>query len=203
MVAAQGGPPDMAEDWRTHLPRAGVIGDVLAPETGVVTAIDGAALGRAVVALGGGRQVEGDRIDPSVGLSEVVKLGQRLGPGDFLCAVHARTGDEAERAARDGSRSTEAPRPARGRPEAPRAPLPAEASSALADRRPPTAGPAPRLEARDESRASLACFLDTGFLVASPAVELTSCVKGERRHFGHGQGGQSGRFRCAAPLKKS
>jgi len=99
MVAAQGGPPDMAEDWRTHLPRAGVIGDVLAPEAGVVTAIDGAALGRAVVALGGGRQVEGDRIDPSVGLSEVVKLGQRLGPGDFLCAVHARTGDEAERAA--------------------------------------------------------------------------------------------------------
>ena len=99
MIAALGGPPDMAEDWRTHLPAAPVVGDVLAPEAGHVAAIDGEALGLAVVALGGGRQVESDRIDPAVGLSEVVALGQKVERGQPLAVVHAATEEAAEAAA--------------------------------------------------------------------------------------------------------
>lgn len=100
MVAALGGPPDMAEDWPTHLPRAQVIGDVPAPTDGRVSAINGEALGLAVVALGGGRQVETDRIDPSVGFTDMVSVGDTLRAGDPLCTVHAATEDAAERAAR-------------------------------------------------------------------------------------------------------
>lgn len=99
MVAALGGPPDMAEDWRTHLPKAKVIGDVPAPMAGYVSAIDGEALGLAVVDLGGGRKVETDRVNPSVGLSEVVPLGHYVERGQPLLTLHAHDEDAAERAA--------------------------------------------------------------------------------------------------------
>ncbi|QQA43307.1 thymidine phosphorylase [Pelagovum pacificum] len=100
MVSELGGPPDMDSDWRTHLPAAPVIGDVPAPTTGHVAAIDGEALGLAVVALGGGRQVESDRIDPSVGLSEFIRLGAPVERGQPICTLHARDEETAERAAR-------------------------------------------------------------------------------------------------------
>lgn len=99
MVQAMGGPPDMAEDWRSHLPRAPVVGDVLSPERGVVTAIDGEALGLAAVALGGGRRVETDKVDPRVGLSEIVALGTKVTRGQPLAVVHAATEDDATQAA--------------------------------------------------------------------------------------------------------
>jgi thymidine phosphorylase len=99
MVAALGGPPDMADDWHTHLPSAKVIGAVTASATGYIAAIDGEALGLAVVALGGGRQVETDRINPSVGLSEMVSVGDKIERGQPLCMVHAHSDDAAERAA--------------------------------------------------------------------------------------------------------
>ena len=99
MVAALGGPPDMAEDWRTHLPAAPVIGEVLAREAGFVTAFDGEALGLVVVAMGGGRRVETDRIDPAVGLTDVIRLGARVEKGQPLATIHARDDVSAETAA--------------------------------------------------------------------------------------------------------
>ena len=99
MVSALGGPPDMADDWRTHLPAAQVVGDVPAPTDGHIAAIDGEALGLAVVALGGGRQVETDRINPCVGFSNMVSVGDPVSAGQPLCTVHAATEDAAEAAA--------------------------------------------------------------------------------------------------------
>jgi thymidine phosphorylase len=99
MVAALGGPPDMAEDWRTHLPVAPVVGDVPALDAGHVSAIDGEALGLAVVALGGGRRIETDRIDPAVGLTDVVRLGAPIDKGQPLATIHARDEAAAEQAA--------------------------------------------------------------------------------------------------------
>lgn len=99
MVSLMGGPPDMAEDWRTHLPRAPVVGDIVAPADGIVTAWDGEALGLAVVDLGGGRRVETDRIDPAVGLTDVLPVGVRVNRGDPVATVHARDEAGAERAA--------------------------------------------------------------------------------------------------------
>ncbi len=99
MVTALGGPPDMAQDWQTHLPKAPVVGEVPARAAGVIAAIDGEALGLAVVGLGGGRRVETDRIDPSVGLSDVVGLGQKVERGQPLAVIHAADEDSAEAAA--------------------------------------------------------------------------------------------------------
>ena len=100
MIAALGGPPDMAQDWHTHLPKARVVGDVTAPAAGQITAIDGEALGLAVVGLGGGRRVESDRIDPSVGFTNMVGLGDKVDTGTPLCTLHAANEDAAQEAAR-------------------------------------------------------------------------------------------------------
>ena len=100
MVARLGGPPDMAQDWRTHLPKAPVVGDVLAPRDGVLAGWEGEALGLAVVDMGGGRRVETDRIDPSVGLSDILPLGSRVSRGDPVATIHAADEESAEATAK-------------------------------------------------------------------------------------------------------
>lgn len=89
MIAAQGGPLGFVENWARFLPEANVIREVRATAPGYVTAMDGEALGLAVVALGGGRQVESDVIDPAVGLSGLVRLGDRVEAGQPLAVIHA------------------------------------------------------------------------------------------------------------------
>lgn len=98
MVAMMGGPLRFAEDWRRFLPEAPVIREVAAPEAGYVTAMEGEKLGLAVVALGGGRQVESDVVDPAVGLSEMVRLGAWVEKGAPLCRVHAAREEAAAEA---------------------------------------------------------------------------------------------------------
>lgn len=99
MVRDLGGPTDLIENWQRILPKAPVIRDVLAQDSGVVRAIDGEALGMAVVNLGGGRKVQTDLVDPSVGLSDVVRLGTKIRTGDRLCQVHAADDASADAAA--------------------------------------------------------------------------------------------------------
>lgn len=99
MIHALGGPPDMADDWRTHLPVAPVIGDVPAVESGHIVAIDGEALGHVVVGLGGGRRVETDRLNPSVGITNVLRVGCPVNRGTPLAQIHAADELAAEQAA--------------------------------------------------------------------------------------------------------
>jgi thymidine phosphorylase len=98
MVAAQGGPADFVERWPDRLPSAPVVMEVPALDDGFVTAIDGEALGHAVVHLGGGRLREGDKVNPSVGLSDMAGVGEEAGAGVPLAMVHAAT-EEAARLA--------------------------------------------------------------------------------------------------------
>ncbi|EKE44767.1 thymidine phosphorylase [Oceaniovalibus guishaninsula JLT2003] len=99
MVAAQGGPVDFADRWRGALSSAPVVREVPAPVAGHVARIDGTALGRIVIALGGGREVPGARIDPAVGLDRIARLGDRVEAGAPLARIHAADADAADRAA--------------------------------------------------------------------------------------------------------
>ncbi|MGV6802687.1 MAG: thymidine phosphorylase [Ruegeria sp.] len=99
MMAAVGGPLRLVEDWARFLPEASVILEVSAQTDGYITVMDGEALGLAVVALGGGRQVESDVIDPAVGLSGLARLGDKVSVGTPLAVVHAAREDAAQRAA--------------------------------------------------------------------------------------------------------
>ena len=98
MVAALGGPRDVLQN--AQLPQAPLQRGVPATRTGFVSAIDVRALGQAVVALGGGRQRTGERIDPRVGLSAVLALGAPVQAGDALALVHATDEDHASAAVR-------------------------------------------------------------------------------------------------------
>ncbi len=98
MIAALGGPVRFVEDWQRFLPEATVMREVTAQSSGYVQAIDGEALGLVVVGLGGGRMIEGDPVDPSVGLSRVVRLGTWVEKGQPLCVIHAARPMQADRA---------------------------------------------------------------------------------------------------------
>ena len=98
MVAALGGPGDFVERYPDRLPSARVVREVQAATSGFITTIDGEALGHAVVHLGGGRLKGGDRINPSVGLSELMPLGEPVERGETIARIHASTEAEAERA---------------------------------------------------------------------------------------------------------
>ncbi|EEW24515.1 thymidine phosphorylase [Rhodobacter ferrooxidans] len=98
MVAAQGGPADFVDRWPDRLPAAPVQREVPCPGEGFVTSIDGFALGQAVVRLGGGRLREGDKVNPSVGLSDMAGIGEEASRDVPLAMVHAATEAEADRA---------------------------------------------------------------------------------------------------------
>ncbi|WP_424969362.1 thymidine phosphorylase [Dinoroseobacter sp. S76] len=98
MVAALGGPRDVVAQGLSGLPEAPILREVPAPRAGVLTACDARALGWAVVALGGGRQTETDRIDPAVGLSDLLPLGTKVVAGQPLARVHAAREEAADRA---------------------------------------------------------------------------------------------------------
>ena len=101
MIAGLGGPEEFSADWKRRLPEANVIREIPAPSAGQISGFDGHAIGLAVVNMGGGRQKEGDRIDPSVGFSEILALGSEVSKGQPLARLHAvgeRAAQQAERA---------------------------------------------------------------------------------------------------------
>ena len=112
MVAALGGPVDFVERYPDRLPAAPVVRAIPAPRDGFISSIDTRALGEAVVHLGGGRLVGSDKINPSVGLSEMRMIGEAMGKGDPLMLIHASDdthADAAEAAVRAAYHFSDAP----------------------------------------------------------------------------------------------
>ncbi|MBM3533175.1 MAG: thymidine phosphorylase [Alphaproteobacteria bacterium] len=97
MVRALGGPADLVERPDRHLPKAPVVRPAKLGR-GVVTQMDVAAVGRVVLALGGGRRLPTDGIDHAVGLSEVAGLGEAIGTTRPFCLIHARSEQDAAQA---------------------------------------------------------------------------------------------------------
>ena len=68
-----------------------------ADASGWLTALDGSALGHAIVAMGGGRREQQDRLDWSVGLEMLVRLGEPVQTGQPLVRVFCQgSGTERE-----------------------------------------------------------------------------------------------------------
>lgn len=100
MIHALGGPVNFSADWRRLLPEANVIREIPAPKAGKLAGLDGHEIGLAIVRMGGGRQKETDRIDPSVGFSEVAALGSDLAKGQPMARLHAASEKAAQAAER-------------------------------------------------------------------------------------------------------
>ena len=117
IIEAQGGNPKVVED-ASGLPQAQAVEVFAAPETGVVTRVEPRTIGRAIVAMGGGRTKVEDTVDPSVGFVITVKPGDKVLAGEPIASVFARdaagiqTGFEAlARAIAIGDRLVERPLP--------------------------------------------------------------------------------------------
>lgn len=102
MVAALGGPADFVENPDAYLETAPVTRIVHAESDGkFVTGIATRDLGMSVVELGGGRTRSGQKIDHSVGLTEVISLGEIASSERPLAIIHARNENDADRAANE------------------------------------------------------------------------------------------------------
>jgi len=98
MVSGLGGPTHILRDT-SALAEAPHVVAVHADRPGAVTAIDTRRVGLAVVELGGGRRRAEDRIDHSVGLTEIAGIGDLADGERPLAIVHAKNEADAARAA--------------------------------------------------------------------------------------------------------
>lgn len=98
MVAALGGPSDFIERPEDYLPAAPVVRPVFPENPGIVTGMDTRRLGLLVVKLGGGRVRTEDKIDPSVGLSNIASIQTHVDEELPLATVHAASETDFEMA---------------------------------------------------------------------------------------------------------
>lgn len=99
MVTGLGGPADFMERYDAYLPKAAIVRPVFAANSGFVTAMDTRELGLAVVAMGGGRRAAGDKLDYAVGLTDFIRLGQRVDADKPIAMIHAQTEEQYAQAA--------------------------------------------------------------------------------------------------------
>ncbi len=101
MIAALGGPPDFIERHEHYLPAATVVAPAFPDQSGYLSAVDARAVGNAVINLGGGRRRVEDKLDLSVGFTEIAAIGERVGPDHPLAIIHAASQNDLERATQD------------------------------------------------------------------------------------------------------
>jgi pyrimidine-nucleoside phosphorylase len=89
IIEAQGGNPGVVDDPAT-LPQAKAVEIFVAPRGGVVARVEPRAIGRGIIALGGGRTKMEDVVDPAVGFVITAKPGDVVRAGEPLATVFAR-----------------------------------------------------------------------------------------------------------------
>ena len=98
MVTALGGTSDFAENAEARLPRAPVAGPLAAPRSGWITRVATRDIGLALIELGGSRHKAEDIVDPRVGFTGVMGLGDRVEAGQPLATIHAASDADLEMA---------------------------------------------------------------------------------------------------------
>ena len=91
IIEAQGGNPGVVDDPAV-LPQAEACELFAAPRRGVVATVEPKAIGRAIIALGGGRNKMEDAVDPTVGFVITARPGDWVEAGEPLATVFAQDG---------------------------------------------------------------------------------------------------------------
>jgi thymidine phosphorylase len=89
LIEAQGGNPAVVDD-PAALPQAPRTEPWRVAQGGVVQRVEPRAIGRAIVAMGGGRATLDQEIDPAVGFVITVKPADRVERGQAVATIHAR-----------------------------------------------------------------------------------------------------------------
>jgi len=115
IVVAQGG-DGRAIDDPARLPQAKLKVELRAQRAGFVTEVDAMGVALAALRLGAGRARAEDKIDPAVGVSHLVKTGERIAAGEVLAVIHANDAaalndaqSQVERAITLGEKAMSAP----------------------------------------------------------------------------------------------
>jgi thymidine phosphorylase len=100
-IEAQGGDPRVCDDPATFLPLVSETIKVESPRSGYITRVETTEIGHAIAAIGGGRVRIEDTIDPTVGFTSELKIGDKVKAGDAIgvvyCADAASGHDAAKR----------------------------------------------------------------------------------------------------------
>ncbi len=96
IIEAQGGNAGVVDD-PAALPQARAVELFTAPRAGVVARVEPRAVGRGIIALGGGRLTMEDLVDPTVGFVISAKPGDRVSQDEPLATVFARDADGVSR----------------------------------------------------------------------------------------------------------
>ena len=97
MVALHQGEVGVLDD-PARLPTARGQRPVLAPVTGIVQDVDAERIGRICLILGAGRTKTTDAVDAGAGVSNLVKIGERVAQGEPLLILHADTAERLDEA---------------------------------------------------------------------------------------------------------
>jgi pyrimidine-nucleoside phosphorylase len=88
LIAAQGGDARIADE-PARLPQARIQESLGAAQAGYVAEVDAMGVALAALRLGAGRAKAEDKIDHAVGVSGLVKIGEKVGQGAPLAVIHA------------------------------------------------------------------------------------------------------------------
>jgi pyrimidine-nucleoside phosphorylase len=99
-IEAQGGDPRVCDAPGEFLPLVKETVKVESPRSGFITTIDTTEIGHAIAAIGGGRVRIEDRVDPTVGFSSELKLGDQVRAGEAIGIVYCADPTAAAEAAR-------------------------------------------------------------------------------------------------------
>jgi pyrimidine-nucleoside phosphorylase len=88
LIGAQGGDARVADET-ARLPQATFKLPLAAPRAGFISDVDALGVALAALRLGAGRAKTADKIDHAVGVSALLKIGERVESGAPLCVIHA------------------------------------------------------------------------------------------------------------------
>jgi pyrimidine-nucleoside phosphorylase len=100
LIEAQGGDVSFIVHPE-KLPQAPIKEAITASEGGYINQVHARTVGETAVVLGAGRTKKGESIDPAVGISVLVKVGQQVEKGQELFILHARNQAMAMAAKKD------------------------------------------------------------------------------------------------------
>jgi pyrimidine-nucleoside phosphorylase len=98
-IAAQGGDPRVCDAPGDFLPLVRETVKVESPRSGFITKVDTTEIGHAIAAIGGGRVRIEDTVDPTVGFTSELKLGDQIRAGETIGTVYCADASAAAEAA--------------------------------------------------------------------------------------------------------
>jgi pyrimidine-nucleoside phosphorylase len=98
-IEAQGGDPRVCDDPAAFLPLVSETIKVKSPRSGYIIKVDTTEIGHAIAAIGGGRVRIEDTIDPTVGFTSELKIGDKVKAGEAIGIVYGADVANAKEAA--------------------------------------------------------------------------------------------------------